>query len=48
VSLLGRFTHTLKEDQVMEKRIGEILPAKGIWSVEDLANYRAKPPAMLG
>jgi hypothetical protein len=29
----------------MEKKIGEILPAKGIWSVEDLANYLDLPPA---
>ena len=29
----------------MEKQIGEILPAKGIWSVEDLANYLDLPPA---
>ena len=34
-----------KEGQDMEKTIREILPAKGIWSVEDLANYLGLPPA---
>ena len=39
VSLFGRFGDTLGEDQVMEKEIKRFLPAKGFWSIEDLANY---------
>ncbi len=29
----------------MEKRINEILPAKGVWTVEGLADYLGLPPA---
>ncbi len=29
----------------MEKTTKEILPAKGIWSIEDFANYLGLPPA---
>ncbi len=31
----------------MEKRFKEILPAKGLWSIEDLANYLGLPPAIV-
>jgi hypothetical protein len=31
----------------MDKRIIEILPSKGVWSVEGLANFLGLPPAIV-
>lgn len=32
---------------MVEKTVKEILPAKGIWTVQDLASYLGLPPAVV-